>query len=718
MKLVLAEKPSVARDIAKVLKCSEKGEGCLRGTDYICTWAIGHLVELAEPEAYDDKYKKWSLDTLPIIPNKMKLKPSYKTREQYKIVKRLMTSEEVSEIIVATDAGREGELIFRYIYSISGCKKPFKRLWISSMTDTAIREGFQKLRPGVEYDALYESAKCRSESDWLVGMNASRAFTVKYSELLSIGRVQTPTLAILVQRHHEIAAFIPDDYWLVKAQYEGFTGTWCDIENKESRIFDENKAKEIAAKVNGKTGIIEEVTEESKKDLPPLLYDLTELQRDGNKRYGLSAQNTLTIAQSLYEKHKLITYPRTDSRYLSKDIVPTIPQRMNAVHVEPYSGFIDYLKSAGKLSVSKRIVDDSKVSDHHAIIPTEIKPNLEKLSPDERKIYDLIIRRFISVFYPPFTYLVTSVVVEVEGEHFLSKGKTIQQKGWTLVYEDVNEKRSQKEEKEEEQDLPHCVKGQKVNVKKSVILKKQTKAPSLYTESSLLSAMEHAGRFIEDEELKEQLKGSGLGTPATRAAVIERLIKVGYITRSKKNLLPTEKGISLIQVVPKEIKSPEMTAKWERALNQMAKGQMDSGRFMESIKRYTIYLVENAVKAENVKFPQGPDTTKKSRYGSKGKTQNKDLNIICPVCSKGNIFKNSKGYGCTEWKAGCKFFVGEIYGKNLNEKQVRQLLEKGSTEIIKDFEEKGKDKFQGRVLLKNNRAVVERVFENPNTKTS
>jgi len=400
--LVIAEKPSVGKDIAKVLGCNQKGEGCLIGEKYIVTWAIGHLVRLLEPEEYDEKYKRWAYETLPIIPEQMKTKPERKTKKQFDILKKLMNSKEIDSLVCATDSGREGELIFRYIYEAVKCKKPFKRLWISSMTDTAIRKGFESLRPGEEYDALYYSAKCRSEADWLVGMNATRAFTIRYNVLLSIGRVQTPTLSILVQRQKEIDTFVPKDYWEVKADFSGFKGLWTDLENHETRIFEEEKALDIARKVRGKQGIIKDLSEEKKKQPPPLLYDLTELQRDGNKMFGFSASKTLSIAQGLYEKRKMITYPRTDSRYVSTDMIPVLKSTLRKLNIPLYSRFVKPILDMDKLPVSKRIVDDSKVTDHFAIIPTDTVPKLENLTEDEKKIYGLIVKRFFAVFYSDY----------------------------------------------------------------------------------------------------------------------------------------------------------------------------------------------------------------------------------------------------------------------------------------------------------------------------
>jgi DNA topoisomerase-3 len=669
--LVLAEKPSVARDIAKVLKCNKKGEGCLIGDEYIITWAIGHLITLLEPEDYDIKFKKWRMDTLPIIPPKMGLKPIDSTKKQFHIVSSLMKSEEVDSLICATDSGREGELIFRYIYENAACTKPFKRLWISSMTDAAISEGFKKLKPGEEYDNLYESAKCRSEADWLVGMNASRAFTIKYNTLLSIGRVQTPTLAMIVERQKEINAFVTAEYYEIIADFEEFKGLWIDKESKDTKILDKNKAKEISDKVINKAGKISEIENEDKKMPAPLLYDLTELQRDANKKLGFTAKKTLSVAQELYEKRKLITYPRTDSRYLSKDMVPKLKGILYKIKADVYESYVNYVLGLGELPINKRIVDDSKVTDHHAIIPTDIKPDISKLSQDEAKVYDLIVKRFISVFYPNYIYKMTRVLSEVEGEIFQTKGKTILQLGWMEIYKSDEKK----EKNDEEQELPALKVDDNIKVVATDIQKKKTKPPSTYTEAALLSAMENAGRFVEDEELKEQLKDGGLGTPATRAAIIERLIQVGYITRKGKGLIPTEKGMKLIEIVPFELKSPETTGKWERGLTSISKGTLQSPRFMQSITRYVRYLVQQAVTANNDIIFE--DKSSEKNYKSK-------LNAIgnCPICKKGSVLEHEKGFYCSNWRAGCKFSLWksnfEKAGKVLNADVVKQIINKST----------------------------------------
>jgi len=613
--LVIAEKPSVGRDIARVLKCKQKGDGYLYNEDYVVSWAVGHLVTLKEPEEYDPSFKKWKMYDLPIIPNVMELKAIPKTEPQLRILKKLMNARDIGQVICATDSGREGELIFRYIYLWANCKKAVKRLWISSLTDIAIADGLANMKDGKDYDNLFASARCRAEADWLVGMNATRAFTISYGSFgnsLPMGRVQTPSLAILVSRHHEIAAFQAKDYWEVHATFttqttqEEYKGIWLNNEG-EDRTYNQEQANEIAEKVKDQEGIIESIETEEKRQLPPQLFDLTELQRECNRKLGLSAQDTLTIAQALYEKHKLITYPRTDSRYLSKDMIPKLKPTIQAINTPPYDTFANYILGLQSMPINKRIVDDSKVTDHHAIIPTGKKVSGQNLNPKEAAVYDRILRNFLAVFHPAYVYDITTVITRVQGEPFRSKGRMDKELGWTTIYAHEKRQESTKTPKKsrtketekqppdsKEEALPLLQKGEIVFTKDVDVLFKKTQPPKPYTEATLLSAMEHAGRFVEDEALKEALKSSGLGTPATRAAIIEKLISSGYIERNKKNLIPTEKGIRLISLVPPEMRQPETTGKWERGLTRIASGEMDENRFMDSIRRYVTYLVEQA----------------------------------------------------------------------------------------------------------------------------
>ncbi len=668
MELIIAEKPSVARDIARVLKCTKKGEGFLYNDDYVISWAVGHLVTLYDPEDYNADLKRWTREALPIIPETIKLKAIKNTEKQFKLLEKIMARDSITGLICATDSGREGELIFRYIYELSGCTKPFKRLWISSMTDAAIKEGFSKLKDGSEYDKLYSSAKCRSEADWLVGINASRAFTLKYDALLSIGRVQTPTLALIVQRQKEIDSFDARDYWEIEATFEGYKGTWFDKATKamETKIFEKEKADAIAAKVKGKTATVESAEKEEKKTPPPLLYDLTELQRDCNKKFGFSAKDTLAIVQDLYEKRKMVTYPRTDSRYLSDDMIPKLKIIAGKLKdTEQYKTYAEYVLALEKLPITKRIVDNSKISDHHAIIPTEARANVGALSDREFKVYDLIARRFLQVFYPYYIYSTTKIVTVCEDEPFVTRGTTVIAKGWTEL-----NVAGEKDKKEDNAVLPDVKEGDLTQVISVKCPKKKTKPPQAYNDSSLLGAMENAGRFVENEELKEHMKDSGLGTPATRAAIIERLIQVGYIVRKGKSLVPTEKGMKLIEVVPFELKSPETTGKWEKGLSQIAKGNMETEKFMNSIKRYVHYIVDNSQNTSTrVVFAADKKRGgKRSVKGSLGK---------CPVCG-GDVLENSKSFYCSRWRGGCKFSIWksdfETYAIKLSGEQISTLL--------------------------------------------
>lgn len=664
--LIIAEKPSVARDIAKVLNCHTRKDGFIEGENHVITWAVGHLITLSEPEDYDDKFKKWDFKTLPILPDEISIKPYEKTKKQLKIITDLVNRGDVDRLICATDSGREGELIFRYIYNYTRSEKPFRRLWISSMTDEAIQNGFNQLKDGKEYDNLYHSAKCRSESDWLVGINATRAYTTKNYVLLSIGRVQTPTLALIVNRHHEIEKFIPQDYFEVQSQYGEFNGTWFDDKVSETKILEKEKAEAIASKIIDQTGIVKKLTNKKNKQLPPLLYDLTELQRDGNRHYGFTAQNVLTIAQNLYEKRKMITYPRTDSRYLSDDMKSVVKSTMNKINVAPFNSVITPLLEKG-IKFNKRIIDNKKITDHHAIIPTNLTPRIKGLSEDELKIYKLVVKRFIAVFMEPHLYNTAELVVDVLGESFVSKGKIVTQSGWKKLYKNDKDNKDTL--------LPDLKKDDEIGIVGSEMLVKKTSAPKSYTEAALLSAMENAGRFVDEDELKEQLKESGFGTPATRAGIIERLIQVKYIGRKGKSLFPTPKGIKLIAIVPEELKSPITTGKWERGLTKISRGELEPDKFMSSIRRFVTYIVGSASQTSGkVVFEQD-----KAKGGGNYKPKG-PIYGPCPLCADGQITENSKSYYCSNWRSGCKMTIWknvlERYNKVLDPETIKILLEK------------------------------------------
>ena len=592
--LVLTEKPSVGREIARVLNCHQKANGCFIGAKYIVTWALGHLVTLADPEVYDNKYKTWNIEDLPMLPAKMELVVIKETAKQFGVVRNLMKMPDLDELIVATDAGREGELVARWIIKKAGWRKPVKRLWISSQTDRAIREGFSKLKPGKEYENLYASAESRSEADWLVGLNVTRALTCKYNAQLSAGRVQTPTLAMVVERENEIKKFVPKEFWTINAVANGFALRWQD-KSGQTRIFDKSKADSLVAKVTGQTGEVVEVRKEAKKELPPLAYDLTELQRDANRKYGITAKTTSAVMQQLYEYHKLVTYPRTDSRYISEDIVPTLPERLKSIATGPYVEWARRLLTT-RISPTKRLVDNSKVTDHHAIIPTEQPANLAKLSADEFKIYDLIVKRFIAVLFPPFEYDQTTVKALIKGEIFTARGNFVKTKGWRAVYESSGGWIDEADEEEPEQTLPEIRQREALKVQSVKAVAGKTKPPARYTEATLLSAMEYPGKMIENQQLREVIAGSsGLGTPATRAEIIEKLFNSFYMERNGKEIIPTSKGVQLIGLVPPELKSPELTAKWEQQLAEISKGRVNREVFIGGIRSYATKLVATVV---------------------------------------------------------------------------------------------------------------------------
>lgn len=688
--VVVAEKPSVGMDIARVLGCKTRGDGCMIGDTYTVTWAIGHLVTLMEPNELDPKYEKWSFSTLPILPETIPLKVIPRTRDQYSKVKKLINDKETDSLICATDAGREGELIFRYIYEKAGCKKPFSRLWISSMTDEAITEGFRDIRPGAEYDGLYESARCRSKADWLVGMNASRAFTLKYNTLLSIGRVQTPTLAILVKRRKEIENFKPEGFCTLTADFGDYSGVYfSDKLDPDTHLKEKAEAEKIAAEIKDQTGTVIQAETIRKKELPPQLYDLTSLQRDANRLLGFTADKTLKVAQSLYETHKALTYPRTDSRFLPPDMIPRVVQTMKQLP-ESYQQYVQGALPGGKLPVSKRTIDQTKVTDHHAIIPTVKRADPAKFNEDERKLYDLVARRLLAAFYPACDYDATRIITQAGSHSFRTTGKVIVNNGWHDVPPMENPPKPKKkttEEGESEKPLPLLTEGDTRKVVGERIKEDKTKPPAPHTDASLLAAMETAGKELDDEELVRQMKGSGIGTPATRAAIIERLLKVGYAQRRGKTLNATDKGVMLIDVVPGELSSPELTGRWELALHEITDGEQDPGRFIDGIARMSSFLVDYAKNSTAaISFPA--EERRKGKGGTSGKaTLLKDA--TCPLCGKGGLQESAMAFSCTEKDCNCTIWKNCLErggGPNLNGKLLLLLLEKkqlqGSTGIL------------------------------------
>ncbi|MCL4441699.1 MAG: DNA topoisomerase III, partial [Firmicutes bacterium] len=650
--IVITEKPSVAKDIALVLGKFESKDGYLENNEYLISWAFGHLVELADPSEYDPALTKWALETLPIIPDTFKLTGG-SSAKQLRALKKLLNSPEVNQVINACDAGREGELIFRRIYRYCNCRKPIKRLWLSETTPSAVKAAFAALRDGREYNNLAAAAEARSQADWLVGINGTRAFSVRHNTVLSVGRVQTPTLNLVVTREKEIQNFVSKPYWEVYAVFQANGGTYRGkwFTKDTTKFKDSQTAKTLADKVAREgVGKITTLMQKEAKEQPPFLFNLNDLQKEANRRYGYTAQQTLDTTQALYEKHKLLTYPRTDSRHLSTAMVSTLAGRLAALKNMPeYKDFIP----ADIPHLDKRYVDDAKITDHHAIIPTDRNPAEVRMSDQEEKIYDLVVRRFLSIFYPEARYAVTEVITQAAGENFMSKGKVELAAGWKVLWRGKQEQKEDGDENED-QNLPPLSQGENVVVSKAETVEKQTKPPKRFTEATLLAAMESAGRFTEDNEMAEVLKeAGGIGTPATRAAIIERLIKVGYLVREKKSLVPTPKGMTLIDLVPEQLKSVEMTANWEEGLRRIEQGQENSAVWMKSVCEYTRHLVELA---RNQETAAGIAVEKKA-LGS------------CPLCGR-NVVETTKGYGCSGYQEGCKFTIWkEIAGKKITPKQ-------------------------------------------------
>lgn len=607
--LVLAEKPSVGRELARVLGCKRGGEGYLEGDRYVVTWALGHLVTLADPDVYEKKWEKWEMEDLPMLPQTMKLVVIPQTGRQFRVVQGLMKRGDITELIIATDAGREGELVARWIMQKAGWKKPAKRLWISSQTDRAIREGFADLRPASQYDNLFRSAQARSEADWLIGLNVTRALTCRHNAQLSAGRVQTPTLALIAAREREIRSFVPKQFWGVRAKVGGFSTVWRDKSNN-TRTFDQALAEKIAASCQNAQATVTQVRKMRRMTPPPAAYDLTELQRDANRRFAYSAKETLNIMQLLYEQHKLLTYPRTDSRYISDDVVPTLPERLRAVMVEDYKSLAQQIMRDRPLK-TKYLVDNAKVTDHHAIIPTEESPELWRLSGPERNIYDLVVRRFLAVLLPPCEYEEVDLTLQIAGNTFTASGRVIQNAGWRAAYD----RSFSLDEEQEVQTLPPVTQGQKLNVASVQVTNGKTPPPPRYTEATLLTAMEHPP--TEDKALKKILEEtSGLGTPATRADIIEKLFSAFYIERRGKELVPTSKGLQLVELAPEELRSAALTARWEDRLARIAKGLERDTAFVDEMRVYATKLVAD-VKSSDAKFTHDNQTRK-----------------VCPDCGK------------------------------------------------------------------------------------
>lgn len=668
--LVIAEKPSVARDIARVLHCTQKGNGILEGKEYVVTWALGHLVTLADPEEYDKKYTKWDMETLPMMPEKMKLVVIRQTSKQYQAVKTQLFRKDIGDIIIATDAGREGELVARWILDKSGCRKPIHRLWISSVTDKAIRDGFHNLKDGRDYDNLYRAAVARAEADWLVGINGTRALTCKHNAQLSCGRVQTPTLAIIARREEEIRKFQPEDYFGVTLQAGGVQWTWRDTKSGSYRTFQKERAEEIQKKVSNTALEVVSVARKPKKTMAPGLYDLTTLQREANQKYGFSAKETLNIMQRLYENHKVLTYPRTDSRYIGKDVVPTIKERLKACGTGPYRKLAGVLISK-PIHTNGSFVDDKKVSDHHAIIPTEQFVQLDHMTNEERKIYDMVVRRFLSVLYPPFEYEQTSMEAKAAGQSFVASGKTVVSAGWKEVYEGGNTDDDEEEQALKDQNLPVLKQGEKLPIDSIRMTSGKTKPPAHFTEATLLAAMENPVKYMSSKDAqaaKTLGETGGLGTVATRADIIEKLFHTFLMEKRGNEIYLTSKAKQLLELVPEDLKKPELTADWEKKLSDISKGKLKQKVFLNGIREYTEEIV-GEIKAGTGTFRHDNLTNK-----------------ICPNCGKRMLAvngKNSKMLVCQDRECGYRETISRTTNARCPKCHKRmEMLVKGKEETF------------------------------------
>ncbi len=698
MKVCIAEKPSVAKEIARILKAVNRKDGYFEGNGYQVTWTFGHLCTLKNPDDYTPDWKPWRMNALPMIPPRfgIKLIDNDGIQKQFNIIKRLVS--ECDEVINCGDAGIEGELIQRWVLTKVECTKPLKRLWISSMTDEAILEGFEKLKDGKDFERLYAAGNARAIGDWLLGMNASRLYTLKYANgkgVLSIGRVQTPTLALIVRRFEEIQNFVPKPFWEIKTNYRGV------IFNSTIGRF--NSVEEAAKVIEEiKTNLFEIVSFEQKKgnEAPPKLFDLTALQVECNKKFAFTADDTLKYIQSLYEK-KMVTYPRVDTTFLPNDMYPKIEGILK--NMEPYANFTAPL--LGKpIKKSKKVFDDAKITDHHAIIPTGVKPS--GLVLEEKRVYDIIARRFIAAFYPDCVVSNTTVIGDVASYEFKATGKVILEDGWRVLYPKKEHEKESDSENDEEQIMPHFEKGEKGEHTPD-LLEKQTQPPKMHTEATLLRAMETAGKQVEDDELRELMKENGIGRPSTRANIIETLFKRKFVTREKKNLVPTQTGIQLIHTIQNELlKSAELTGLWEKKLRLIEKGEYDPKAFLDEMKEMVSQLVIEVKRENNRKIDivqievevekdekESKSKSAESKKSSPKKSKPKDDEpavIVCPKCKKGTMLKGKTAFGCSEYKGGCTFKVMfEQYGKTLTDNQIQVLLQKGKSTKIKGFSVNG-----------------------------
>src|ERR687892_49913 len=664
--LVIAEKPSVGRDIAGALAdafVNSKDKTHITGENYVITWAIGHLVGLAEPEVYDEKLKKWRYADLPIVPKKFKLVPNDdKAKKQLSVIHKLLRSDEIDTVVNACDAGREGELIFAYVYETAKVKKPVKRLWLSSMTRRAIEEAFERLRDGEEMQPLEAAARSRSEADWVVGMNATRAASIRlraaFDGAVSLGRVQTPTLALVVRRELEFRAFAPEPYWLVEARFAATGERLYKGRYLGGKRIKEDEAATIVAETTGQPGTITKLEQKEEREAPQLLYDLTTLQRHANTMFGFSARRTLAAAQKLYEEHKAITYPRTNSRFLTSDMIGEIKPTASLVgHNERYAKGAQYVTRLDKLPLG-RVVNDKRVEDHHAIIPTKSEHDLAKMGPDEARIYDLVAKRFLAVFHPEAVFERTRVETTVRENNFRSNGRRLIEPGWKAVYGEEAAAERPDDDSGGDQLLPKLEQGERVDTRSVEFLRKETQPPRRFSDASLLGAMETAGKEVEDAELREAMKDSGIGTPATRASIIERLVDVGYIEREGRALVATEKGIQVIRLLNSHpLTSAGLTGDWERRLGLIERGEDTRPAFMGDIAKFTTDTVQELDKLKGVRI-------ERAKLGP------------CPVCGR-EITENRKGYSC--WSRddpGCGFVIWKRKaGKSLPVSVAKELIE-------------------------------------------
>ena len=688
--LVIAEKPSVGRDLAAALPGAfEKHDEYLESEDYIVTWAIGHLVGLAPPEDYDPKLKKWRFADLPIVPERFLLIPNDdKAKKQLRVVHKLLKDPRVDRIVNACDAGREGELIFAYVYETSGVDKPVQRLWLNSMTKKAIEEAFGHLRPGEELKLLEASARSRSEADWLVGMNATRAASIRlraaFAGAVSLGRVQTPTLALVARREKEIRTFVPEPYWLVEALFAASGEREYRGRYLGGKRIAEDEAAKIVAETTGKPGEITSLEKKEEREQPQLLYDLTSLQRHANTLYGFSARRTLAAAQRLYEEHKAITYPRTNSRFLTGELIGEIKPTASLVGANgEYAKAANYIVGLDKLPLG-RVVNDKKVTDHHAIIPTRSEHNLGRMGDDERRVYDLVAKRFLAIFHPDAVYERTRVETTVESHVFRTSGRVLLEAGWKGVYgEEAQRRDGDADDSGGDQLLPVLEQGEAVETREVESIRKETQPPRRFTDASLLGAMETAGKDIQDAELREAMKDSGIGTPATRAAIIERLIQVGYIEREGRALHATDKGVQVIDLLNDHpLTSPELTGSWEHRLGQIEEGVQDRETFMADIERFTKETVEQLDALKGVKI-------ERANLGP------------CPICGR-DVIENRKGYSCwTKEDPGCGFVVWkQKAGKTLTAATVKELMETGRTaKPVSGFKSRAGRQFKAKLKL-------------------